>query len=180
MILPATEKDIPQMVTIHKEALPDTIFGRMTDAQLARFYEEKIRLKNSILLVQKKELKMIRGFIASYQNIIINNWKFIFIFIFNLRNWISLILSLRILFWMFFKRSYLRGRVEICVLAVLPDYQGKGIGTELVRTFIDQCKKNLFVITDNDLSLRFYEKMNFTRVYQCSFLNNKRYLLINF
>lgn len=123
---------------------------------------------------------MIKGFVASYQNKIIDNGKMFLLLIFKLRNWIPVILSFRIRIWMLFNRLYLRDRVEICVLAVLPNYQGEGIGTELIKTFMNQCEKNLFVITDNDLSLRFYEKMNFTRVYQCSFLNNKRYLLINF
>lgn len=53
MILLATEKDVPQVVNIHKNALQDTIFGRMTDAQLSEFYKKKSDINIQYCLYKK-------------------------------------------------------------------------------------------------------------------------------
>lgn len=54
---------------------------------------------------------------------------------------------------------------EICSVAVLPDYQGKGIGKELVRLALEEARQmglpKVFLLTYKP---DFFEKLNFIRV----------------
>lgn len=61
-------------------------------------------------------------------------------------------------------------------IGVLPEYQGKGIGTKLMDRFcreVDTCRTGAYLETDLQHNVRFYERFGFKVVHECDVLNVK-------
>ena len=65
-------------------------------------------------------------------------------------------------------------------VGVLPSYQGKGIGTKLLRRFceeVDACLSPAYLETDTDKNVRFYERFGFEVVNESEIFNvRNRYM----
>lgn len=60
---------------------------------------------------------------------------------------------------------------QIRKVAVLPEYQGKGIGSELIKTIIDSFDECIFLNARID-KVSFYEKLGFAKVNGSEFNKN--------
>ncbi len=57
-------------------------------------------------------------------------------------------------------------RSVICDLAVLPEYQGHGIGSELVRLCMNECPSSEWLLETIPERVSFYEKLGFSQFTQ--------------
>ena len=65
-------------------------------------------------------------------------------------------------------------------VGVLPAYQGKGIGTKLLRLFckeVDACSAPAYLETDSDKNVRFYERFGFQVVSERDIFDVKNYFM---
>lgn len=158
---------IPQIVKIHKEALPNDFLPKLGKESMAAFY--MAFLEENVIIIASSKNEVI-GFLAlstrpvNYLKLIKNN-KFVVLFhlFFKPSLWGQA-------FWLIFGTKKKTIYPEISFIAVQPLYQRKGFGVQLINYACDYLLQHKFerleVKTEaNNLnSNNFYLKNNFKKI----------------
>ena len=134
-----TKKDIPHASRIHRDILDQGVISHLGISFLEKFYWVLLKQKNITTLVAYEDDKVV-GFataacdLKSIPRLIIRQlWRKILISLIK-----KPFLFYRLIQMPFYPSFKQDGRIgEIFSLAVLPDYQRRGIGTELIK----HCRK---------------------------------------
>lgn len=169
--------DIENIVRIHKSTFTESLFGSLSFKFLKKFYAEIFSSGEMHFLKASISGKTV-GFIASYNLINLRVLKIFFYSFFRPRFWNSLIINLYVRIFLLLNQSKLHNHVEISVLAVLPNFQGMGVGKNLIKSLSKiYPNRNLYVVTDTKKSSDFYIKCEFEKLTEWHVFGQVRYLL---
>ena len=177
--------DIPSIVKIHLNAFTGFFLTSMGALFLKEFYSSILFDETHIAFVFT-EKEMISGFVIGttrpaglYARTLIRFWyRFTWRLIqLALKN-PAIILRLLKRTTQAFGANYISDEALLMSLAVLPEYEGQGVGRGLVNAFISEAHsrgiKKIFLTTDRNENIRanqFYQNMNFKIVR--SFITNE-------
>jgi ribosomal protein S18 acetylase RimI-like enzyme len=179
MIRQAVSDDLNDIVTVHLKAFRDFLMTRLGRRFLRAYYTVALSYPDVIALVSSDNSGVVNGFAIGYCNpsafyTFFDERKREIVFpvlLSLLRNPFLLprvIASKRKADSSAGDAEYGEGNVELASIAVLPESGGKGIGRQLLRSFIrtsaDRKASAVYLTTDeenNDATISFYEKNGF-------------------
>lgn len=175
------KSDIKQISQIHSTTLKNSLFSSLGEQFLYSFYSSLRRKKNVITFVAEENNKIV-GFASGAMNlssliseVISQVWKNILIASF--KNPLIVPKLFQTFFYPGFRNS--TKTAEIFSLAVIPDYQGRGVGKNLVKRLAAEFKKkgykSFFISVRSSIveANNFYRKIGLKNEKTARFLGEK-------
>lgn len=172
--------DVPQVVKIHQDALPNDFLPSLGEEFLAVLYQANLGTKDAWVTVYRDEGK-VWGFVMGTVNFknfflstLISNWlKFSFIIAKQLIRKPSL-LSKVLQTFLYSRKEKSDINAELVVIAVDNSNQGRGIGTKLIQALESKFKKlgikqyKVTTLKSYEGANRFYHKLGFKLIFSFS------------
>lgn len=168
--------DITKIAQLHKKLLWESILNEFGPVFLKELYLSILKDKNNILILAKKDGKIIGYLVATkdkyqfYKNIIKNgSARFFFTTIKIL--FIKPLLPIKFIYWWFFSRKIYLPKAELQFIAIDHQFQGIGLGSkmlELLKKVYAKDHIHIFCVgtkSQNVESNRFYVRKKFELVY---------------
>ncbi len=183
MIRKATEKDIPHIVAIHQLLFADDFFSKLGSRILSLLYRDSVYNDFSLIYVIERN-KNVAGFIkvtTGKKRLTFSNSVIFFVLLIHslFRNPAHMYYVMQ---FMMYVNKWHNTNTEIVSLGILPDFQNKRFGTELVHYVENILQKkdiDLYCVmtqSDNKQANSFYKKMNFQFVHEFKLFGKKRNL----
>lgn len=176
-ILPLQKEHIHQAVEVHIRSFPNFFLTFLGPKFLKIFYSSFVENKDSVGLVALDEQQKVVGVIVGplqpqgyFKRLLLKRWwAFGFASLAALMKKPSIIKRLfRAIFYRGDSPPNAQGLALLSSIAVAPEYQAKGIGSQLIRAFVEkvrqQGREGVYLTTDavnNDAVNKFYQKIGF-------------------